>query len=1231
MAESDILSGEVFLQAVAEHAAFLGMDVEADRDYLWIAEEALLAELPPEWEHHADKNKNPYYYNSRTGESSWENPLDQPYRELFQRLKREGAKVNSVEAVTARRQLIGKFNAAAPAGDKAQDRASFPPKPPPAASSPSHARRQKSKQKSKAKKRSSKDLAIELGLDDQGEYTESSDDEGRPDDDDPIVAAIESAEARIRDLEKKADDAVKRAADLERQLAASRATEQNQDKTLNASLAAEGARWQRIVAETRARAEAAEKLNIELEEKVKTISSAKSKSAGQSVAARLSLGRKIDELTEELDRAKAEAAAAASEKDRVYGALKEAREAIVAAGEEASKLKGDLISAREREAAEQRKSARAAGEVEILETASARLKKELSEVAQENLKLRQGLEEAEQNVAAARREMKATTAETSSESSKETVKLRQELQDALVRIDGLNEELQTARASSVSSPFARAREERDSMFEKLNETSKELIGAKEKIQASERVVQRLRGETDTLRCALDSVKRELDDEIAASHALKGQRRELEDRIRTLERDLQRSGSSAEHLVDAARRALESDLDAEREKRAAAERENTALRQELSNASSARSQREADEVALRLEAAKRADGVAVELESARATIERDAERIRDLDMTLSAVREEARRRDDEMAQKCRELIEVRELYEGGKRRAERATSEYNLLQSSLEALKSELETERSLNDALRKRDAVHEKELGAADRRTAEKVREADERASSAEADAADAREEVARLRQKLTKSASMSSAEAARLREEVQRLRIEAEERNGREKLESEASSSEVDGLRSELRILKQTSAARVESLEKELMDVIVSLREETKKRRELHNRLVDLQGNIRVYCRVRPILDHEKRRGDKAAMMAVAFPEEETIALRQEMLSRDQEDRFEFDKVFQPHSTQTSVYAEVEPLAASVMDGYRVCIFAYGQTGSGKTYTMDGSEGEPGVNARALRSLFLVAEEKRASVKYKLRMSMLEIYNETIQDLLVSRAKLRALMEAGQQQKLDIRQGPSGLYVPGLTWVDVSSMDDVDRFIRHGSQNRTTSAHNINERSSRSHLVVTVEVAGDFVVDDGTSSGKRVVGKLNLIDLAGSERLSKTAAKGHQLEEAKNINKSLSALGNVIDALGKKKKGHVPFRNSKLTYLLQDSLNGSAKVLMFVNLSPVAWNASETLCSLKFAARCRATALGEAKKHSDSAEVAACRREIEAMRERLAEAERSAGGAKSTRFGFKR
>ncbi|XP_061669395.1 kinesin-like protein KIFC3 isoform X2 [Syngnathoides biaculeatus] len=341
--------------------------------------------------------------------------------------------------------------------------------------------------------------------------------------------------------------------------------------------------------------------------------------------------------------------------------------------------------------------------------------------------------------------------------------------------------------------------------------------------------------------------------------------------------------------------------------------------------------------------------------------------------------------------------------------------------------------------------------------------------------------------------------------------------------------------------------------------------------RKKIHNQLVQLKGNIRVLCRVRPV------DGAQEESVLTFDPDDDCVLY---LSNKGKVVTFALDKVFPPQATQEEVFAEVESLVTSCVDGFNVCIFAYGQTGSGKTYTMEGVPSDPGLNQRALHLLFSQVTDKSPEWEFHICVSMLEIYNETLRDLLGDK----------QADKLDIKMNPDGsgqLYVPGLTRVAVRTVDDVNKVLEAGRASRATACTNLNERSSRSHALLVVSVTGL----NGTT-GSRTQGKLNLVDLAGSERLRKSGAEGGRLREAQHINKSLSALGDVINAL-RCKHAHVPFRNSRLTFLLQDSLQGDSKTLMMVQVSPVLRNVTESLCSLKFAQRVRSVELNSSSSAS--------------------------------------
>ncbi|OIW10490.1 hypothetical protein TanjilG_00428 [Lupinus angustifolius] len=375
--------------------------------------------------------------------------------------------------------------------------------------------------------------------------------------------------------------------------------------------------------------------------------------------------------------------------------------------------------------------------------------------------------------------------------------------------------------------------------------------------------------------------------------------------------------------------------------------------------------------------------------------------------------------------------------------------------------------------------------------------------------------------------------------------------------------------------------------LQDRLADRELQLVEGEKLRKKLHNTVQELKGNIRVFCRVRPLLPEDGTGSD----MVVSYPTS-TEALERgiELAQSGQKYPFTFDKVFDHEASQQDVFTEISQLVQSALDGYKVCIFAYGQTGSGKTYTMMGSPDAPdlkGLIPRSLEQIFQTSQSlKVQGWKFKMQASILEIYNETIRDLLYSNRSSgmdQARTDNGVPGKqFTIKHDANGnTLVSDLTIVDVCSVKEISSLLQKAAQSRSVGRTQMNEQSSRSHFVFTLRICG---INENTE--QQVQGVLNLIDLAGSERLSRSGATGDRLKEAQAINKSLSSLSDVIFALAKKEE-HIPFRNSKLTYLLQPCLGGDSKTLMFVNISPDQSSTSESLCSLRFAARVNSCEIG--------------------------------------------
>ncbi len=286
----------------------------------------------------------------------------------------------------------------------------------------------------------------------------------------------------------------------------------------------------------------------------------------------------------------------------------------------------------------------------------------------------------------------------------------------------------------------------------------------------------------------------------------------------------------------------------------------------------------------------------------------------------------------------------------------------------------------------------------------------------------------------------------------------------------------------------------------------------------------------------------------------------------------------FQFDKCFGPSATQENVFDEISHAVQSVLDGYSACIFTYGQTGCGKTYTMEGTETDRGMIPRSVELLFqTVGALARLGWEYSMAFTFVEIYNETLRDLL----------SAEDSGNIKISHQSDGTTIlSNARTVPVKSHQDIFGALKQAARVRSTASTASNEHSSRSHSVFSLSVRGINSISKNQSFGV-----LHLVDLAGSERLAVSKSEGARLKETQAINKSLSALGDVIAALANQ-ESFVPYRNSKLTYLLQNSLGGaSSKTLMFVQLSPCAKDVSETLCTLKFAAKVNACEIGAAKK----------------------------------------
>eukprot|EP01035_Chromulina_nebulosa_P018719 gene18719-24481_t len=338
-------------------------------------------------------------------------------------------------------------------------------------------------------------------------------------------------------------------------------------------------------------------------------------------------------------------------------------------------------------------------------------------------------------------------------------------------------------------------------------------------------------------------------------------------------------------------------------------------------------------------------------------------------------------------------------------------------------------------------------------------------------------------------------------------------------------------------------------------------------------------QSNVVVAVRVRPLLKHDQikkscvRVLDGKVVVILDPSADKSDILR---ANRSKEKQYAFDYAFDPNmTTQEDVYNRTTKfLIHGVLDGFNATVFAYGQTGSGKTHTMIGNPSDPGIMVRVMEDLFTYSQSSgvQQRVNYKVTVSFLEVYNENIRDLL-----------SETEEYLDLREDPiKGPVVAGITEVETKSSNDIMSLLHQGNSRRSQASTAANETSSRSHAVLQVVVEN---VDKAPGVVANIkVGKLSLVDLAGSERAANTKNVGARLVEGANINRSLLALGNCINALGEKgnKGNFVPYRDSKLTRLLKDSLGGNCRTVMIANISSAESSFEETLNTLKYANRAK-------------------------------------------------
>ena len=340
-------------------------------------------------------------------------------------------------------------------------------------------------------------------------------------------------------------------------------------------------------------------------------------------------------------------------------------------------------------------------------------------------------------------------------------------------------------------------------------------------------------------------------------------------------------------------------------------------------------------------------------------------------------------------------------------------------------------------------------------------------------------------------------------------------------------------------------------------------LKNEKYLRRKIHNRYMYLRGNLRVMCRVRPFLPSEKI--NKKSQMETIVINNDSISIFQD---NKQEKSFEYDYIFDTKSTQKDVYEEVTLLIQSMVQGNNICIIAYGQTCTGKTYTIQGPNSKnPGIVPRAARELFLILNNFSKSNFFesiRLSLTIIEIYNEQIYNLLEE-----------STPSLNMYEDASGnLIIPDLNPISINSFDEANKLFKLAAKFRHTSSTEYNDRSSRSHCIFS------FQLKLTGKDGRIIRSTLHIIDLAGSERISKSQNKDEKLrKESICINLSLHSLSTVLNSIALK-ANHIPYRDSKLTHFLKDSLNENYNILLLLLVSPNVKDLGETISTLQFGER---------------------------------------------------
>ncbi|XP_027346242.1 kinesin-like protein KIN-14I [Abrus precatorius] len=545
---------------------------------------------------------------------------------------------------------------------------------------------------------------------------------------------------------------------------------------------------------------------------------------------------------------------------------------------------------------------------------------------------------------------------------------------------------------------------------------------------------------------------------------------------------------------------------------------------------------------------------------------DRDRLRSLcnekDKALQAAIVEKRNMESRMAMLSNAVVEntTKKDLAGNNQETQKLEDELRLCKDELHAAE---ETIRSLKSEK----LMLEQKLYALEKRNAEEIascqRKLEQERKAVKSEVYDLERKLEACRQELLAAKSTISVKDSEL----------AALQNNLKELE------ELREMREDIDRKNEQTAAILKMQGAQLAEMEALYKEEQVLRKRYFNIIEDMKGKIRVYCRLRPLGEKEIAEKERGVLTAV---DEFTVEYP---WKDDKLKQYIYDRVFDADATQECVFEDTRYLVQSAVDGYNVCIFAYGQTGSGKTFTIYGCENNPGLTPRAIAELFRILKRDNNKYSFSLKAYMVELYQDTLIDLL--------LPKTGKHFKLDIKKDSTGMVVvENVTVMSISTIEELNSIIQRGSERRHISGTQMNDESSRSHLILSIVIESTNLQSQSVARGK-----LSFVDLAGSERVKKSGSTGSQLKEAQSINKSLSALGDVISALSSGGQ-HTPYRNHKLTMLMSDSLGGNAKTLMFVNVSPAESSLDETNNSLMYASRVRSI-VNDPSKNVSSKEIA--------------------------------